>query len=69
MMVGGIEAEETDNADNSVETCRFVLTRILVRKRKSRKRTKMAETNKIVMIIASRLIFRYSMEQWEWRNF
>ncbi|CAN0847732.1 hypothetical protein LINGRAHAP2_LOCUS5136 [Linum grandiflorum] len=61
-MMGGIEAEETDNPENRGETCRFVLTQILVQRKKTLKRTKVAETNRIGMIIVSRLIFCCSTE-------
>ncbi|CAN0920009.1 hypothetical protein LINGRAHAP2_LOCUS31783 [Linum grandiflorum] len=61
-MVGGIEAEETNNPVNRGETCRFVLTHILIQRKETWKQTRMAETNRNTMIIESRLIFHYFME-------
>ncbi|CAN0928427.1 hypothetical protein LINGRAHAP2_LOCUS36482 [Linum grandiflorum] len=60
--MGGIEAEETDNPKNRGEACRFVLTQILIQRKETWKRIRVAETSRNTMIIASRLIFHCFME-------
>ncbi|CAN0926694.1 hypothetical protein LINGRAHAP2_LOCUS35491 [Linum grandiflorum] len=60
--MGEIEAEETNNTGNRGETCRVVLTHILIQRKETWKWSRAAETNRNTMIIASRLIFHYFME-------